>query len=463
MKDVRDRPVGPHPPAPSPEPSKLGLGRGGERNAKRPRLAGRSHRYQYAIPLRNGGGARASFARAGEVRRAALVTALLLLTTSLAFAQIDLASVEPLQIEVAGQRVVDDWHLDPEGGDFETWQPQAEGWEQVHHRWATGEGWKLRQEIAVRADRLEITQLRLFETDAVGVSSAGVTLPLEALDGARFECIGSPVGESQRDGRTVTGTLGPDNVTRINNIEYLRVDLPAGAVDFDANPKGAWCTGPGMCPAVVRWTLLRYDDGWRLWTADGKARRGTIHDFKLVITPAGDTAVAEVHPDVNTRWTQPYQPTSRVNIGTTDVDRFDACVQPAGELTRDERFATSSPERVEGVSVSGDTLMLSIPVERDGVYLVSLLAGDTEREIGPCVLQAGVGEPRETAAVAAGDYACWVTPGRAVDGEVTVTLSGDARICAMQAAPMMFANEDYLLDRGWWVSTDFHEEDNLPK
>ncbi|MFW5868115.1 MAG: hypothetical protein ACOCX2_09880, partial [Armatimonadota bacterium] len=223
-------------------------------------------------------------------RLAGFVAALLLITTTLASAQMDVLSLDPLRVEVAGQRVVDDWPLDPAVDDVKTWQVNAEGWTQVHHRWATGEGWKLRQETATRSERVEITQLRFFETGAVGVSSAGVTLPLKALDQARFECIGSPVGDTQRDGRTASGTLGPDDVTRINNIEYLRIHLPGGAVDFDGNPKGTWGSA-GIVPATVRWTLLRYDDGWRLWTADGKARRGTIHDFKLVITPAADRPV----------------------------------------------------------------------------------------------------------------------------------------------------------------------------
>lgn len=397
----------------------------------------------------------------GGNRARVLVPALLLLSTTIAFAQVELTSVEPLQVDVAGQRAIDGWHLDPETGEVETWQVDAEGWAQVHHRWATGEGWKLRQELAARDDRLEITQMRFFEPGVTGVSHAGVILPLEVFDGARFECIGSPRGDAERDGRVFTGSLGPDGVTRINDIEYLRVHLPAGAVDFDCNPKGTW-GAPGMIPAAVRFTLLRYDDGWRLWAADGKTNRGLIHDFKLVVTPASDTPVGNVHPEVNTRWTTAFQPTSRVNIGTTEVNRFDASAQPGGELTRDERFVNIAEERVEGAAISDDTLTLQIPVEVDGVYLVSLLAGDPEREIGPCALDAGVGEPRQTAAVAAGDFHCWVTPGRAVDGVITIAVTGDARICAMQAAPMMFANEDYLLDRGWWVSTDFHPDDNLP-
>ncbi|MGI5818755.1 MAG: hypothetical protein ACOX9R_11730 [Armatimonadota bacterium] len=401
-------------------------------------------------------------ARAGEVCLTMVLAALLLLTTALAFAQVDLVSVDPLRIDVSGQRVVDGWHIDPEVGEVETWRVEAEGWEQVHHRWAVGEGWKLRQEIAARGDRLEITQLRFFETGTTGISAAGVILPLETFDGARFECVGSPVGDARRDGRVATGTLGSDGVRRINNLEYLRVHLPGGGVDFDANPRGAWYTGPGMGPAVVRFTLLRYADGWRLWSADGKAGRGTIHDFKLVVTPANETPVGDVHPPVNTRWTEPWQPTSRVNVGTFEVDRFDASVRPDGELSRDERFVGVAGERVEGAAVTDGTLTLILPVERDGIYLVSLLAGDPERAIGPCWLDGGVGEPRETPRVEAGEYDCWVTPGRAVDGAIAVTLSGDARICALQAAPMIFANEDYLLERGWWVSTQFHEEDDLP-
>ncbi len=394
--------------------------------------------------------------------RTALVLGLVL-TTTIVSAQVDLVAIEPLQIDVSGQRVVSDWRLDPPVENAETWQVEAKSWDAVHHRWATGDGWKMRQEVAARANRVEITHMRLHETGTVGVASAGVTIPLETLDGALFECIGTPRGEVEREGRVSRGTLGPDDVTVIKNIEYLRVHLPDGAVDFDCNHKGTWCPGEGHCPGVQRFTLVRYDDGWRLWAADGKARRGSLHSMKLVITPARETPVAEVHPVVNTRWTKPYLPTSRINIGTFDVDRFDACLQPGGVLTRDERFADVQPERVEGAAITGRELALSIPVERDGIYLVSLLAGDPDREIGPCTLAAGVNKPRETSSVQAGAYACWVVPGRAVNGEITVTVSGDARICAMQAAPMMFANEDYLLDRGWWVSTDFHEDDDLPR
>lgn len=393
----------------------------------------------------------------------AVLTVLLLLSTRLAPAQVSLVSIEPLQIEVAGQRVVDDWYLDPPAEQVETRQVPADGWAQVYHRWAVGEGWKMRQEVAARPDRLEITHMRLLETGTVGVASTGVTIPLETFDGAFFECIGTITGGAQREGRTWRGALGPDDVTVIKNLEYLRVHLPGGALDFDGNHKGSWCPGEGICPGVERFTLIRYDDGWRLWAADGKARRGALHTMKLVVLPAREAPVADVHPVVNTRWTEPYIPTSRVNIGTFAVDRFAASVQPGGELTRDERFVDVQPERVEGAAITGGELTLTIPVERDGVYLVSLLAGDPEREIGPCTLSAGVDEPRQTAAVAAGDYACWVTPGRAVEGEIAVSVTGNARICALQAAPMMFANEDYLLDRGWWVSTDFHEDDALPR
>jgi hypothetical protein len=366
-------------------------------------------------------------------------------------------------IDLSGQRVVSDWHLDPPVAEAETWQVEAEGWDEVHHRWATSEGWRMRQEIAARADRLEITHMRLHETGTAGVASAGLTIPLETLDGALFECIGSPRGTVQREGRTSRGTLGPDDVTVIKNIEYLRVHLPDGGVDFDGNHKGAWTPGPGHGPGVQRFTLIRYDDGWRLWAADGKARRGSLHSLKLVITPASDTPIAEVHPVVNTRWTTPWLPTSRINIGATDVRRFDASALPGGEITRDERFADVQSERVEGASITGGELALSIPVERDGIYLVSLLAGDPARQIGPCALSAGVGEPRESSCVQPGDYACWVVPARALDGAISITVRGTARISAMQAAPMLFANEDFLIRRGWWVSTDLHEDDDLPR
>ena len=81
---------------------------------------------------------------------------------------------------------------------------------------------------------------------------------------------------------------------------------------------------------------------------------------------------------------------------------------------------------------------------------------------GPATVSAGVGEPVQTPAVRSGEYLSWALPGRAIDGTITVTISGNARICAAVAAPMMFANEDYHLERDWWVSTEFHPEDDLP-
>jgi len=387
---------------------------------------------------------------------------LLFLSATVACAQVELAAVDPLLINANGQGLVSEWYLDPPAGPGETWEVEAEGWEQVVHRWTTGEGWKLRQEIAVRPDRLEITQLRLLDSNATGVSGAGVVLPLELLDGAQFEVIGAPVGKVERDDRTAMGTLGPDQITRINNVEYLRLHLPGGSVDFDCNPKGTWCPGPGICPATLRFTLIRSDEGWRLFTASGKARVGIIHEFKLVISPALEVPVAEVHPVVNVRWTEPYGPTSLVNIGTSTVDRFTSTTLPDCELTLDERFIGIRDERVEGASIAGGTMVLEIPVERDGVYLVSMLAGDPGREIGPATVSAGVGEPVQTPTVRSGEYLSWALPGRAIDGTITVTISGNARICAAVAAPMMFANEDYHLERDWWVSTEFHPEDDLP-
>jgi len=68
------------------------------------------------------------------------LAAALLLTASLACAQVELRSVEPLQVDVGGQRVIDGWYLDPEVGAIETWQVEAEDWPQVYHRWAAGDG-----------------------------------------------------------------------------------------------------------------------------------------------------------------------------------------------------------------------------------------------------------------------------------------------------------------------------------
>ncbi len=288
-----------------------------------------------------------------SARLTAMVLALLVSAT--ASAQIELASVEPLQVDFAGARIIGDLIIDPEpSAQPETWPVEAEGWAQVVHRWLAEPGSKLRQEVAVRPDRFELTHMRFLEPDVTGVTFAGVLLPLELLDGARCEFVGSPrqPEAAERSEDAWTATLGADGVRTIRSLEYLRVYLDAGAVDFDCRPKGAWGGNAGVSKATPAWTLVRGEDGWRLYSADGKARRGGIHELKLVIVPAREVPVAEVHPQVNTRWTEPYAAWTRISFGDEAVAKHEQCTVEGARVTRDERFVGVQPARVEGVSAA---------------------------------------------------------------------------------------------------------------
>jgi len=64
--------------------------------------------------------------------------------------------------------------------------------------------------------------------------------------------------------------------------------------------------------------------------------------------------------------------------------------------------------------------------------------------------------------VPAGEYDSWPIVGRAVNGVLAVTIRGDFRLVAASLAPMMYHNQDFLSDRGWWLSTDFDPDDYLP-
>lgn len=391
------------------------------------------------------------------------VVLIALLCAAGAWGQLELASLEPLQVDFAGSRLIDGMALEPAVTvDGTTWPVEVEGWASVTHRWLPEPGARLRQEIAVRPDRFELTHLRLLDPGVIGVTSCGLRIPHEVFDGARCELIGSPrsAREIVRADDAVVGTLGPEEITQVRNLAYLRVHLPGGAVDFDCQPRGTWEVAPGVTRRAVSWTLLRQNDGWWLLTAYGKARVGTLHDFKLVVVPARPEPVAQVHPRVGVRWTDPYAATTHISFGAEAVDRYDTCAIAEATVTRDERWVGVQPARVEGAQVTGEARFV-LPVERDGVYLVSLLVGDAEGAQGPCTVSAGL-EPRTTLPVAPGEYGTWVLAGRSRDGELAVTITGECRVAAAQAAPMLFDLEDYLLDRGWWLSTEFAPEDDLP-
>ena len=226
---------------------------------------------------------------------------------------------------------------------------------------------------------------------------------------------------------------------------------------------------------------FRDKDGYHLHTGDNKSQWGGLHEFKLVIRPALDTPIEQVHPLASTRWTHPFPVTLRVNFGEVAVEGYVNCSLASGDaaasaswadpsllkLETDDRFAETAPVRLEGVSPKDAATQppsaLRLRLERDGYYLVSLLVGSAGRAVGPCEVYGGVGEPRKAPQVAAGEYGSWPIVGHAVDGVLEVTLRGDFRLVAASAAALMYENEDYLIGRGWWLSTEFHEGDHLPR
>lgn len=403
---------------------------------------------------------------------------LALLAATAACAQFELASTDPLGISFAGEPLVRQVWVTPELDETAAIaEAPVAGWDHVLRVWQADEGSKLRQEIAVRPDRIELTHMRLVKPDITGSQVAGLLLPADLLDGVRVEFIGTPKGSALADGRVFSGTLGEGGVVSISYLKLLRLHLPAGAVDFDCEPRGFWAGSYGISRGASRWMIYRTDDGWLLVATDGKSRVGKLHDAKLVITPASDRAVDEVHPAAATRWTDPYYATVRVNIGDEPVAKYETCALEAADdwvaswadpgelrLERDERFVDVAPARIEGAAPVDPTQPseLRIRVERDGWYLVSLLVGSPERAVGPCELFADHGEPRTTPAVSAGEYGSWPVIARALGGVITVRITGDFRLVATQAAVMMYSNEDYLVERTWWVSPTRHPDDDLP-
>ena len=88
----------------------------------------------------------------------ARLTAILLavVCAAAACAQLELSSVQPLQVDFAGTRLIDGMSLDPEAAiEARSWPVAVEGWASVTHRWLPQSGSRLRQEIAIRPDRFE--------------------------------------------------------------------------------------------------------------------------------------------------------------------------------------------------------------------------------------------------------------------------------------------------------------------
>jgi hypothetical protein len=92
-------------------------------------------------------------------------------------------------------------------------------------------------------------------------------------------------------------------------------------------------------------------------------------------------------------------------------------------------------------------LELDLP---DGLYLLSLRVYEPERPLGPFEIRAGGRTLWACEHLPAGQRKTRLLAVRSVGGKATVELSGDWRLNAVSAHPLLFAQEDYRLARPYW-------------
>lgn len=394
-------------------------------------------------------------------------------------ADFEILAAEPLQVQSGETTLVSGIRITPAiEGESDLTEVSVEGWSLVYHRWSADEESKMREEIAARPEAFEVTMVRLIQPDVSYVMEYALQIPHETLDSVSVELMGQPVpaDDAEKTGDTYTATLGPEGITEVRNLLYLRVPLPSGIIDIDTNCRGQW-TGPtGVTQATADWDLERTEDCWLLHTMDRKNSWGGLQEFKVRFTDALPYDVADVHLRGGVRWTKAYQADPRINFGKADIQWYEPCPVPEGELVRwddpdavviqrDERFTDDSPRRVEGVGpkTSSTPTVVHVPADRDGYYFFSMLVGAPDRPLTGTTLDAGFHGPTEMPAIQQGDYGNWIVVAHAQDGRVQATFEGDFRIATLTLAPLMYEEEDFIFRRSWWLSRDFHPEDDLPR
>ncbi len=361
---------------------------------------------------------------------------LLAATTAASTAGFELQSASPLSVTWRGAPLIVAEKAGPEFAPAPAvTRVDAAGWEAVHHVWRADAKSKTRIEVAVAADTFELTLVRLVAADVAGAATYAFTVPHEFLDGRTAEIIAEPDGKTGKAGRkgVMTGTLGPREIKSASQIACLRVRHPAGGLDFDFNPRGWWTSGSTVTPRAAEWNMRRTRGGYVFSTGVSHALAGTLQEFKLVIRRADPRPVNEVHPRAATRWTDGYRNALRLKADAIHIER-----DPQGDAT------------------------IQLRVPRDGYYLVNLLAGAPDRAIGPCELWAGENRKRDMPRVAAGDFDTWTVVAHAVNNRITLRFRGDFLLSAVGVAAMLYDNEDYLFNRGWWLSPQRHPDDTLP-
>jgi hypothetical protein len=316
-----------------------------------------------------------------------------------------------------------------------------------------------RREVMVTADAVHITwQMRIFGATGGSHLQYDLLTPGEFLDGAQYQAwTGRPRGPLQ----TETGTFSLEESEPLEYLvrtgRYLTIDSGNAQFSLDLNPAGPWV---GESNYGENYSANPWHDGSRFhfMSLCAGGSHGGIFRGKVIIRP-GLTPYEEIHSTAEVAYTRGFPPSLAVN--------FSEAADPTGQYEAyapGENYRWRDPEAVRIIEHDGGGLLYrdaAVPSEtgaagvlelsqRSGHYLLTLNMRDPEQAIGPFTVASPDGPLFEDVTVEAGQYWYRTAPLGFRDGQATLRFSGDWAIGALTLQPILYATEDFVLDRPFW-------------
>lgn len=325
----------------------------------------------------------------------------------------------------------------------------------------------LRREVMVTAEAVHLTfEMRIFGATGGSHLQYELLTPGTYLDGVEYEAwTGRPRGPL----RTETGTFSTEETAPfeylLRTTRYAILKRPGAECSLDFNPGGPWV---GESNYGHNHSANPYHDGedfrWLMLCAGGA--NGGIFRGKVIVRP-GAVPHEAIHSTTEVAYTRGFPPSLAVDF--TNADTSDGDYVPFA-LTDDCRWRDPADVRVVGRDGGGvlyrDFAMPSEPgregvldlTQRSGHYLLTLNVRDPQEDTGPFTVTGPDGPLFEDVTVEKGRYWFETAHLRFSDGAATLRFSGDWKVGALALQPILYASEDFILDRPFWNMNVEHGE-----
>lgn len=346
--------------------------------------------------------------------------------------------------------------------------PKVENWEKVLQVLGRNPRLQYVKEAGIRNGKIELNIWAATSQFAGNPFYYKFKVPVSFLKSAKYKVVTGRFFGSAKTSK-FTGVEKENMPLFSGNLRFLEIDRGANSITMDFNPEGVWNLDTGSISGncETNWTVKRQGENY-IFSAKKIGRNNLGHIFQVkVIIYAGQRSYSSIHPVSNKYYIHPIPKALCVNFGYNKFTGYSVCQNQlysenkkygwiAGKI-RISKTKTNDPlKKCYATSSQPGTFKIKT---HPGRYILVIQYGNAEKSSGPFE-------------VSVNSHSAVIMPVRAkgVFGSVALRAVTDNKGCllikftgknwevnSLLLQSYLFADEDYLFNRNWWLVPE-----NLP-